>query len=56
MTELWQVLHPHFTLWLGLFWAAYLIWLAGWIVLQKREPVATLSWIMSLALLPLLGW
>jgi cardiolipin synthase len=42
-------------LWLGLLWAAYLFWLAGWIVLQKREPVATLSWIMSLALLPILG-
>jgi len=55
MTELWQALHPHFTIWLGLFWTAYLVWLAGWIVLQKREPVATLSWIMSLALLPLLG-
>lgn len=55
MSDLWQALHPHLALWLGLFWAAYLVWLAGWIVLQKREPVATLSWIMSLALLPLLG-
>ena len=55
MIDLWRALHPHLPLWLGLFWAAYLFWLAGWIVLQKREPVATLSWIMSLALLPLLG-
>ena len=55
MIELWQALQPHLMLWLGLFWGAYLVWLAGWIVLQKREPVATLSWIMSLALLPLLG-
>ena len=55
MTDLWQALQPHLTLWLGLFWGAYLVWLGGWIVLQKREPVATLSWIMSLALLPLLG-
>lgn len=33
----------------------YLFALAGWIMLQKREPVATLSWILSLALLPYLG-
>lgn len=55
MLDLWQALQPHFSLWLGLAWGAYLLWLAGWIVLQKREPVATLSWIMSLALLPVLG-
>ena len=55
MTELWIALQPHLKLWLGLAWAAYLVWLAGWIVLQKREPVATLSWIMSLALLPVIG-
>ena len=55
MKALWDALQPHFSLWLGLAWAAYLLWLAGWIVLQKREPVATLSWIMSLALLPVLG-
>jgi len=33
----------------------YLLALTGWIMLQKREPVATLSWILSLALLPYLG-
>ena len=55
MSDLWQALQPHLVFWLALSWAIYLVWLAGWIVLQKREPVATLSWIMSLALLPLLG-
>ncbi len=55
MSELWQALHPHLGFWLPWLWAAYLFWLAGWIVLQKREPIATLSWIMSLALLPVLG-
>lgn len=45
----------HWTEWLALVWLLYLVWLSGWIVLQKREPVATLSWIMSLALLPVLG-
>lgn len=55
MGELWDALQPHFSLWLGLAWGAYLVWLAAWIALQKREPVATLSWIMALALLPVLG-
>ncbi len=41
--------------WLALVWFAYLVGLSGWIALQKREPVATLSWIMSLALLPVAG-
>ena len=55
MIELWHALQLHPVLWLVLFWAVYMVWLSGWIILQKREPVATLSWIMSLALLPLLG-
>lgn len=37
-------------------WVVYLLWLGGWIVLQKREPVATLSWLLCLALLPVLGF
>ena len=32
-------------------WALYLAVLGVWIVLQKREPVATLSWLLGLALL-----
>ena len=55
MFALWLESGPDLKLWLGLLWAGYLAWLAGWIVLQKREPVATLSWIMSLALLPIIG-
>ena len=35
---------------------AYIVLLCGWIVLQKREPVATLTWVLSLALLPYLGY
>jgi cardiolipin synthase len=49
--EFWPQLKPV----LAGIWIAYLVVLAGWIVLQKREPIATLSWIMSLALLPVLG-
>ncbi|MDR2129433.1 MAG: cardiolipin synthase [Burkholderiaceae bacterium] len=41
--------------WLGWVWAGYAIVLAVWIVLQKRSPVATLSWIMLLTLMPVIG-
>lgn len=47
---------PHLHRWLTLAWLLYLIPLCGWIVLQKREPVATLSWVLSLALLPYVGY
>ena len=43
-------------LWLVLGWAVYFVVLAGWIVLQRREPVATLSWLLALAALPYLGF
>ena len=49
--ELWPLLKPA----LIAVWIGYLVVLAGWIVLQKREPIATLSWLLSLALLPVLG-
>jgi cardiolipin synthase len=47
---------PHIRLALIAAWAAYLAGLGGWIVLQKREPVATLSWLMGLAALPFVGF
>ncbi|KGM56758.1 cardiolipin synthetase [Lysobacter arseniciresistens ZS79] len=37
-------------------WAVYVVWLGLWIVLQKREPAATLSWLISLAALPYVGF
>ena len=37
-------------------WLAYLVGLGLWIVLQKREPAATLAWLISLALLPYVGF
>ncbi len=42
--------------WLGLGWAVYLTALSIWIVLQKRPPVSTLAWILTLAALPVLGF
>lgn len=47
---------PHLGLYLALGWAGYLLWLGGWIILQKREPAATLSWLLGLALLPYVGF
>ena len=47
---------PHLGAWLIAGWLVYLVWLGGWIVLQKREPAATLSWLVSLAALPYLGF
>lgn len=54
LTSLWSL--PHLRAWLTLGWALYLVGLGVWIVLQKREPVATLSWLVSLAALPYLGF
>ena len=44
LRDLWTALLalPHLKLYLSLAWAVYLLWLGSWIMLQKREPVATL--------------
>ena len=55
MTWLGYSLPPHLELALTILWVVYLVVLAGWIALQKREPIATLSWLLSLALLPVVG-
>ena len=54
----WIWLHhvPHFALYLTLGWIGYLVWLGGWIVLQKRAPAATLGWLLALAALPYVGF
>lgn len=52
----WLATTPHLLALLAAGWAVYLVLLGGWIVLQKREPVATLSWLLGLALLPYLGF
>ncbi|SFM44243.1 cardiolipin synthase [Variovorax sp. OV329] len=41
---------------LSLAWSAYIAVLSVWIVMQKRAPVSTVSWILSLALIPFLGF
>ena len=58
LSDLWRDLLaiPHLGLYLTVGWAAYLLGLGFWIVLQKREPVATISWLISLAALPYIGF
>lgn len=58
VNALWMSLRdiPHLAFYLTLGWAIYLVGLSLWIVLQKREPAATLSWLISLAALPYLGF
>ena len=58
LKQAWNALTsiPHLGLYLTLGWAAYLVGLGLWIVLQKREPAATISWLVSLAALPYLGF
>ncbi len=41
---------------LSLGWTLYIIALSVWIVLQKRAPVSTMSWILALALVPGVGF
>ncbi|MGI4777387.1 MAG: cardiolipin synthase [Janthinobacterium lividum] len=41
---------------LSLAWSAYIGVLSVWIVMQKRAPVSTMGWILSLALLPFAGF
>ncbi len=54
----WEAIQsiPHLRAWIGGLWAAYIAILAVWIVWEKREPAATLSWLFSLAALPVLGY
>lgn len=56
--DVWRLLSaiPHAGVYLTVGWLAYLLGLGMWIVLQKREPAATLSWLISLAALPYLGF
>lgn len=58
LAHLWDAFWalPHIKTWITLAWLLYLAPLCVWIILQKREPLATLSWVLSLSLLPYLGF
>lgn len=42
--------------WLGIAWLIHIVCLSIWIILQKRAPVSTLSWILVLAFIPYGGF
>ncbi|WP_462114903.1 cardiolipin synthase [Lysobacter xanthus] len=48
--------HPTFWRWLVAGWVVYVASLGLWVILQKREPAATLAWLVSLAALPYVGF
>lgn len=48
--------YPTIIGWLVAGWLIYLVGLGLWIVMQKREPAATLAWLISLAALPYVGF
>ncbi len=37
-------------------WTLYIVAIGGWILLQKRSPVSTLTWILTLSFIPVLGF
>ena len=40
---------------LSVIWTIYVVVVGIWILLQRRAPVATLSWLLSMAVIPVLG-
>jgi cation diffusion facilitator family transporter len=48
--------HDHLGMWLTALWLVYAVGLGVWVVMQKREPAATLAWVFSLLFLPYLGF
>ena len=55
----WQQLNQWFPhLWVGIcaLWIINIVLLSGWVILQKREAAATLSWLFALAFLPVIGF
>ena len=47
---------PHLTAYLTAAWTVHIAVLCFWVVLQKRDPVATLVWILVLGAIPYLGF
>lgn len=45
----------HVMLALSVLWSLYVVVVAVWILLQRRAPVATLSWLLSMAVIPVVG-
>jgi len=52
----WPTLPEPWGVAMSIAWLLYILALGVWIVLQKRPPLSTLAWILSLAALPVLGF
>lgn len=50
-----QISHDGVKWWLSIGWSLYVVVVSIWILLQRSAPVATLSWLLSMAALPGLG-
>lgn len=50
-----QISHEGVKWWLSIGWSLYVVVVSVWILLQRSAPVATLSWLLSMAALPGLG-
>ncbi len=57
INTLWSYLPTAPVFWVssGLVWLALALLQTGWVVMQRRSPVATLGWIIALNLLPVFG-
>lgn len=55
--QAWQtwLLDGHVALVLSLVWTLYGVLVAVWILLERRSPVATLSWLLAMMVLPVVG-
>ena len=56
LPEISTQISTHWKTALSVAWTLYIAILSVWIMLQKRPPVATLGWILSLAALPYVGF
>ena len=50
-----QLGHESVKLWLSVGWTLYVIVVGIWILLQRSQPIATMSWLLSMAALPVVG-
>ena len=50
-----QLGHENVKLWLSAGWTFYVVVVGVWILLQRSQPIATLSWLLSMAALPVVG-
>lgn len=47
--------HEHLKATFSAVWSVYLVVVSVWILMQRRAPVATLGWLLSMAALPVVG-